>query len=254
MEKETATIGYLGGKFKIRWQISEYINALAPKVYLEPFCGYCWVGERVRAQKRYFSDANEDLVLMWKALQTGWKPPKQLSREELQAIRDKGETSALRGFVETSCTFNCCWGGGLDPPRVPGAHRTLTRRIRNMMDVQIDGRDYRAALEAVDADVVYLDPPYEQMYQRYQEGWSSTSFDSDAFWEEIRKRSDGKRRILISEYKCPPDFTVVLKAHSRMGLRVRTSEGIKQDLRQELLIEYQPPKGRSRVSFGSLLG
>ena len=78
-------------------------------------------------------------------------------------------------------------------------------------------------------------------------------FDSAKFWDEIRKRSDGKRRILVSEYKAPSDFTIVMKMQSRMGLRSKDDGNkLKNELREERLFEYNPPRGRAMAAFGTL--
>lgn len=262
---------------------------------MEAFCGYCYVGERVRCSKRYFSDLNLDLILMWQALQNGWKPPTELSEEEYKALRD-APPSPLRGFAQTQCTFGCT--GTLDSyrrelnkekrdallaqERCKGAMRAfaasccsfgsrgvlsgyarnsvganyaaigarqLTRRLAGLRSGVFAYSDYRKAMDSVDADVIYLDPPYAGT----SEYKAVEPFDSDKFWDEVRKRSDGRRRILVSEYQAPDDFTVVMTAYSRMGLTFRGAQGLKREKRLERVFEYQPPKGRSQVSFASLL-
>lgn len=248
-------MGYLGGKYKVRYQISEYINSLSPRKYLEAFCGYAWVGERVRCQSRTFCDLNLDLVLMWQALVKGWKPPTSISEEEYVALRDNPTPSALRGFAGTACAF----GGGFfntyardkrDPYKNFAAQgaRQFANRMRSLRTASFHHMDYRKALDTFDADVVYLDPPYEgtSAYVAVE------PFDSAKFWQEVRERSDGKRRILVSEYKAPPDFTVVLTSYSRMGLSTRSDNGLQKDLREERLFEFQPPKGRRQASFASI--
>lgn len=247
-------MGYLGGKYKIRYQVSEYINALSPKTYLEPFCGYAWVGERVRAKHRFFSDLNQDLILMWQGLLKGWKPPEHVSEELYLSLRH-AEPSALRGFAGTACAFGCVWFGGYarDPKNPKNFARTgsrqLVRRINSMRhNSEFHYRGYIEAMDAVKADVIYLDPPYANTSEYKGAG---ERFDSDAFWEEVRRRSDGRRRILVSEYAAPADFSIVLKAQSRMGLRVGTGTDLQHDLRDEILVEFNPPK-RSRITFTSL--
>jgi hypothetical protein len=74
------------------------------------------------------------------------------------------------------------------------------------------------------------------------------------FWDEVRRRSDGKRRILVSEYQAPKDFTVMFTTYSRMGLSTKGEAGLQKELREERVFEYQPPRGRAQVSFSSLLG
>jgi hypothetical protein len=249
-------MGYLGGKYKVRYQMAEFINGLSPRIYLEAFCGYCWVGERVRCPRRYFSDLNQNVVMMWQDLLNGWKPPTKISEEEYVRLKNLTEPSALRGFVGTVCAF----GGGFfntyardkkDPTKNFAAQgaRQMMRRIHGLRGASFAVEDYRAAMDNVDADVIYLDPPYADTSSYV----GVEPFDSTLFWNEVRRRSDGSRRILVSEYKAPKDFTVVFTTHSRMGLSTRAEHGLQKELREEKLFEFEPPKGRRRVSFGSLL-
>ena len=238
---------YLGGKYRVRYQISEYINALAPKVYLEPFCGMCWVGQRVRATERYFSDANEDLVLMWKALQTGWKPPVSVTEEQYALLRTAGP-SALRGFVGINCSFGGKWFGGF--ARSEGRNyadegsRGLVKQAGGLLKATFKWADYRAAFDSIDADVIYCDPPYA----------GTTEYDGvkqwvpDVFWDVVRERSVSTT-VIVSEYAAPDDFHIVMETESRMGLSSVT--GIQK--RRECLFSFRPVR-RSRVSFASLLG
>lgn len=251
-------MGYLGGKFRVRYQVSEYINALSPVVYQEPFCGYCWVGERVRARTRHFSDFNEDVVLMWKALMTGWEPPTTVSEKLFKKIKKTTEHSALRGFVGTACTFACDMAGGYARDAQGTNYalirgRQLLRRVSSIKhNAVFSHADYLQAIDKIKADVIYLDPPYANTQEYNHDG--GIQFDYASFWDEVRQRSDGSRRILVSEYTAPDDFTLVLQAKSRMGLRTRSDEaGMVLDLRAENLYEYQPPKGRSQIAFSSFL-
>jgi hypothetical protein len=256
MNWRPALWGIFGGKYKIRYQLAEYINSLSPRVYLEAFCGYAWVGERVRCPQRHFSDLNENVVMMWQALLKGWQPPTAVSEEEYVVLKNETKASALRGFVGTTCAF----GGGFfntyardkkdkDKNFAAAGARQMLRRVHGLRGSIFTFRDYRTALDSVDADVVYLDPPYRGT----SEYVGVEAFDSDLFWNEIRKRSDGSRRILVSEYQAPSDFTVVMTTYSRMGLSTKAEVGLQKELREERVFEYQPPKGRRMVSFASLL-
>ena len=107
---------YLGGKSRIAKPILEVILANATErtgVYWEPFIG--GGGMASKAAKHFnrciYSDQDEDLMLMWEALATGWEPPEQVSEEEYKALRH-AEPSALRGFVGYGCSFGGKWFGG----------------------------------------------------------------------------------------------------------------------------------------------
>jgi hypothetical protein len=198
---------------------------------------------------------NENVVMMWQALLKGWKPPTRVSEEEYAQLREETKPSALRGFVGTTCAF----GGGFfntyardkkDKTKNFAAQgaRQFARRILGLKGAVFTCQDYRTAMDSVDADVIYLDPPYENtsVYVGVE------PFDSKMFWDEVRKRSDGKRRILVSEYQAPKDFTTVFTTYSRMGLSTKAEVGLQKELREEHVFEYEPPKGRRQVSFASI--
>jgi len=162
----------------------------------------------------------------------------------------------LRGFVGTTCAF----GGGFfntyardkkDPTKNFAAQgaRQMLRRMHGLRDGIFNIMDYRRAMNSIHADVIYLDPPYADTSTYV----GVEPFDSAKFWQEVRVRSDGTRRILVSEYKAPKDFTVVFTTQSRMGLSTKAEHGLQKELREERLFEFEPPKGRSRVAFSSLL-
>lgn len=209
----------------------------------------------MRAKVRHFSDMNENMILLWQALQSGWKPPTNISEEEYEKLKRLTKPSALRGFAGTACAFGGLWFTtyARDPKDktknfAASGSRQFQRRIHALRGAVFTHRDYRAAMDAVNADVIYLDPPYAGTSE--YEGVDP--FDSDLFWDEVRRRSDGTRRIIVSEYKAPSDFTTVLTTYSRMGLRTKSAEGLTLALREENLYEYDPPKGRRMVSFASL--
>lgn len=77
---------YHGGKYKQGKILSEIIAKIAKdndnKGYIEPFCGMCGVYRHIvkllpKSLKYIASDQHDSLILMWKALQDGWKPPKK---------------------------------------------------------------------------------------------------------------------------------------------------------------------------------
>jgi hypothetical protein len=200
---------------------------------------------------------NENVVMMWQALLKGWQPPTAVSEEEYVALKNETKASALRGFVGTTCAF----GGGFfntyardkkdkDKNFAAQGARQMLRRVHGLRGTVFTHEDYRAAMDSIAADVVYLDPPYRGTSPYV----GVEPFDSDLFWNEVRKRSDGSKRILVSEYSAPSDFTIVMTTKSRMGLSTRSAGGgLQKELRTENVYEFDPPKGRRMVSFASLL-
>lgn len=206
----------------------------------------------MRAKQRYFSDLNHDVIMMWCALQDGWIPPTTITEEQYAKIRKSKGPSALRGFAGTHCSF-----GGLFlntyARSADGCNfaqqgsRVMRRRIRTMgSNSHWMYCDYREAITGrLDADVVYCDPPYAATTE-----YTVGSFNHEEFWQFVREHSDGTRRILVSEYVAPADFTVVLETTSRMGLATKSADGgLQKDLRREIVVEYNPPRLRKRVVF-----
>jgi hypothetical protein len=212
----------------------------------------------VHATKRVFSDLNHDVMLMWKELKKGWIPPTKITEEEYAAIRKSPGPSALRGFAGTHCSF-----GGLflntyarsadGTNFAEQGSRVCRRRIRTMArNSYFICADYMRAISLVpQADVIFCDPPYIGTTE-----YTVGSFNHEEFWENIRKLTTdakGNKRIMVSEYTAPADFTIVLDLQSRMGLATKAEDGsLQKDLRRELVVEYNPPLMRKRVFFGDL--
>ena len=91
---------YLGGKAKSAKAISQWINEYREpgQAYLEPFVGGGWVLERVFGSGRTASDVVPDLILLYVALQDGWEPPSEISRDLYAKLKGE-DSSALRGFA-----------------------------------------------------------------------------------------------------------------------------------------------------------
>ena len=130
---------YLGGKARLRDQIAPIINSIDASIYLEPFCGACWVGEKVTIKHRILSDANKYLIAMWQALQKGWEPPKECCELEYQMIRDDTSDEALHGFIAFACSFGGKWWGGyarhykgeVSPKYCEYGHNSIIKRKDN---------------------------------------------------------------------------------------------------------------------------
>lgn len=76
--------------------------------YFEPFMGVCGVLKYFSQDSNricYASDLNKDLVLMWKALQSGWKPPCNCNKEKYNELKNSKKHSAERGFIGIACSY-----------------------------------------------------------------------------------------------------------------------------------------------------
>lgn len=185
------------------------------QLYLEPFCGACWVTMNISARRRVVADANLDLILMWQAIQKGWKPPMGLSEEKYKTLKNSGP-SPLRGFAGFQCSFAGAWfqsyARGGNRNYAYGGRRGILSAVFRLYGVVFCCADYRS-WNPKNA-VIYCDPPY-----RNAAGYTATgNFNSDMFWEQVRRWSE-KNTVYVSETEAPGDFKMVMDETIRGGLR-----------------------------------
>lgn len=210
---------YFGGKSAIAKWIAKRINRYEPKVYLEPFCGSCWVGQLVVAETRVFSDINPALITMWNSLLEGWVPPAIVDEDEYRQLKNiQNPDDPKTAFVGFGCSFAGKYFGGYARCRsrtyaVAGKYQ-LMRRIPDFDGSIFISTDYRKAISIIKPDVVYMDPPYRNTTKYY----GCPDFDSSLFWNVVRIQSR-LRVVLVSEYDAPKDFEAVMEIPTTTKIR-----------------------------------
>jgi DNA adenine methylase len=233
---------YHGGKFRHGKEIADIIKDIYDKQspdsivgYIEPFCGMCGVYRHVvnllpKNLKYIASDKHESLILMWKALQDGWKPPKDCSIEKYNRLKKTPIPSAERGYIG----FTFSYGGQFfisNHRRTYGANHIDKSRIisdlaKEMKHVKFYNRDYtHYTPDKYKGYVIYCDPPYQgNMSRYYSEDIKLQKFDSDKFWQWCREMSKFNL-VIISEYTAPIDFKPIFSFDSkRCKAKVKTNE------------------------------
>ena len=201
---------YLGGKSKIAKRVAEAILASTEKRgrLIEPFVGGGAITavlapsfERVDA-----FDINNDLILMWQALKTGWKPPSEISEDQYKELKI-AEPSALRAFAGFGgASWGGKWFGGY--ARGDGRNyadesaRSLLRDIRQMQNCTFECLDY-LKIKPVAGDVVYADPPYAGTTE-YRD-----TFNSTQFWETMGGWAADGVDVFVSEYAAPQGWKTI---------------------------------------------
>ena len=115
---------YNGGKKRIGKRIYDVIKLIEDdsisnknKPYFEPFIGMAGVmkyfaEESIENNRElYACDANKDLILMWKAIQKGWKPPLKCSKKEYEKLRTS-QSSAKRAFIGIVASYGTVFFNG----------------------------------------------------------------------------------------------------------------------------------------------
>ena len=215
---------YFGGKSRIAKDIVKYLKSIRQKdqLYIEPFVGGGWVMSLMDGKREAY-DKHPYLIAMYKALQNGWIPPKNLTKEEYEYIKNnKDEQPYLTGFVGFGCSFAGKWFGGYAHSKnrnyCLNAHNSILKKMRTMKDVKFECKDYRE-LNPKNA-LIYCDPPYQGTTQY---GKIVGDFNSDEFWNKVREWSKNNM-VVVSEYKAPDDFVEVWRKETKTDIRNKNNK------------------------------
>jgi len=159
---------------------------------------------------RIANDIHEPLMAMWAAVQRGWTPPTEVSRETYYAIKANPHeyASELVGFVGFLCSFGGKWWGGYAANSkgdnyADRGSRGVVKHRESLQGVLLCSVPY-LRLDVPAGSVVYCDPPYAGTTE-YRGG-----FDHGAFWDWVRKLTKDGHTVFVSEYSAPEDFEAVL--------------------------------------------
>jgi DNA adenine methylase len=179
---------------------------------------------------------------MYKALQSGWQPPLEVSEQEYKEIKFQ-EPSALRSFIGFGASFSGKFFGGYarngrGDDYVKNAYNSLEPKIgrnyalnaaNSLKKKMRANKFFETKFECIDFlthdwsekhGVYYLDPPY------FGTTGYTHKFDNKLFWEKVRELS--KNNIVIcSEYKAPNDFECVLEIPTKTDMRTKNGQEVR---------------------------
>lgn len=214
---------YHGGKQKIGKDLAKIIVEetadicdeynFTVKGYCEPFCGMLGVYQNIPSYLGDINykagDINKSVVLMWKAAQKGWNPPKKrVSRKEFMTLAGDGTSSAYKGYVGHLYGYMSKY---FKPFKAGDSQRRLdnsAQRVKNisqqLSDVKFTHGKYNQ-FSRLKGYVIYCDPPYAIQSNYYDECDRKRTFDNEKFWDWCREMSVNNI-VFISEYSAPKDF------------------------------------------------
>jgi DNA adenine methylase len=204
---------YMGSKRRIAKDILPFIleHRKNNQWYIEPFCGGCNVIDKIDGL-RWANDNNEYLIELFKALQSGWEPPKTLSEIEYNHIKNNKELypKYLVGYVGIVLSYGSKWFGGYmrgcnnkgveRDYRLEG-YNNVMKQVPYITDIKFTCMDYRE-INIPDDSIIYCDIPYEGV-TKYKD-----DFNHKSFWDWARDMSVDNY-IYISEYNAPDDFKCI---------------------------------------------
>jgi len=215
---------YQGGKTQIGSKIYQVIKDVETKIewkssdYFEPFCGMLGVAIHAAKDSRHViaCDLNEDIILMWKAIQKGWMPSyNSCSKKKYNSLKLDKKHSAERGFIGIACSYSGIPYAGYRGYFSNGASAlSMTKRVmqknyvpflKNITFLKSDSYDNLVPKGHL---TIYCDPPYKN--NDYGRGNKHFYFDHEKFWQVMRLWSKNNL-VFISEYEAPEDFVCIWK-------------------------------------------
>ena len=221
---------YMGSKARIAPYILPIIlkSRKPDQWYVEPFAGGMNSMAGVTGN-RLAGDSNTYLIALWKALLSGWMPPK-ITREDYYRIRDSKDTYSdfLVGWAGICCSYCGKWFdsfSGEVNTRVgtlrdyqEEALRNLRPQITSLMGVSLVAADYRD-LPIPPRSIIYCDPPYGS-HRGYR-----VPFDHAGFWSWCGERVLEGHTLFVSEYRAPAPFRCVWQGALKSSLSANGKTG-----------------------------
>lgn len=206
------SLAYVGGKYR-------QSKVWAPKIleltedrarYIEPFVGGASMLEKLAPHfaEAFAGDLNEDLVLMWKDVQSGAATsyPENVNVLDHGVMRVSNEHSGVRAFVGFGCSFAGMWFATFHDGAAK-TKRAILKSADKLKNVDFRHQSYEAWDNIIiPGTVVYCDPPYAGTMKFKA---NEVHMDYDKFWQWMREWRDRGAHVFVSEYNAPPDWTCV---------------------------------------------
>lgn len=207
---------YLGGKTRNAKAIAEVLQKYRKgRTYLEPFCGGLSVTVRMDGDI-ILNDLHDGLINLYKAIQKDEfdYPIDLISQEEYKKLKKENDLSnPLTTFVGHGLSYAGKWWGGYDTYYLKrGKPNAVQNMTINSLKKKFSLSHIKNALftcesyDKLEPDnmLIYCDPPYKGTTMDY----ISNQFDSDQFWDTMRKWSKNNT-VIISEFNAPSDFKCI---------------------------------------------
>lgn len=204
---------YMGSKNRIAKEILPIIlkDRKENQYYIEPFVGGANIIDKVDGNK-IGADTNRYLIALYKKLQDGWIPPKNVTKEEFLDMKNNPEKyeEHLLGYVGFQLSFGAMWFSSYRRDN-QGKRNYSLEAYNNVMKQLKDIKDvifFWCSYEQIDYpanSIIYCDPPYKDTA-----GYDAVdSFDHDKFWNWVRNMTNAGHKVFVSEYNAPDDFKCI---------------------------------------------
>ncbi len=225
---------YHGGKQRIGKEIAQVIHEISIEMeedgemdivgYCEPFVGMAGVYQHIpelfkdhKPKLKYKAgDANKSVIMMWKAAQKGWVPPKTCTKEKFERLRYNGKNTAEKGFIGHACSFGGQYFQGYVAKKTTQTNSNNVKRIGKLLKSVVFTAGSYERYSNLRGYIIYCDPPYSSFSQYYDDNRQRIKFDEKKFWKWCQNMAQNNF-VFISEYKSPKGATVVWSKSRRVG-------------------------------------
>lgn len=195
---------YMGGKTKIAKQIAAVIDQYRQPGQLvwDAFCGGLSVSVALSKKGPVLaSDACAPLINLYKAVQEGWDPPTEVSKETYEKAKNLFDTDPMKAFCGFGCSFGGKWFGGYAKCNRPdralgyasGTRKSLLSSSLNSLILK--HLDFLEIIPEPTNSIIYCDPPYADTTS-YN---GTEKFDYCKFVRRVEQWSEFTD-IFVSEY------------------------------------------------------
>ena len=205
---------YVGGKARTAKRIAAKVTSHDRPILFEPFMGGASVS--VECIPHFdcviLSDAHPDVIALWQAVASGWKPPAWVTKAEYEVLK-KAEPSPERGFAGFAASYNGKYFGGYGPEAKSAGRNYLEESRRSILKKAPILADDKVFICLAPYDtwhpnelsVVYADPPYKGTT-----GYGGTdAFDTERFWTIMDEWVESGALVYVSEYEAPNHWMMV---------------------------------------------
>lgn len=225
-------------------------------LFVDMCCGGCSIVSEVPHTKKWAIDYNKYVIALWNKLKQnvingypGDNIPYEITEEQYNSIKECYLNNDIRwpdyiiGYVGNALSYGSSWFNGFvrtnynkrnkkgEPENhCHEAYNGLMKQIRNFKHMDTTEFFYGSydVFDFPEHSVIYVDPPYS-FTKKYE-----SDFDTDKFWNWVRKMSIMGHEVFVSEYTAPSDFKCIWQKEKKDGMAT-TKRGVKQNIKIEKL-------------------
>lgn len=219
---------YFGGKTKISNEISNFLNSKIKynQNFVSVFLGGGIIESKItmKGGKKILNDKHPYLISMYRALQSGWIPPSEITREQYYFYKEYRDTYPhIAGFVGFACSFAGKWWGGYAQNSkqlnyAQCSKRSLLKKFEGLRESEFICSDFQDL--SFSDSIIYCDPPYKGTSPYCKKILGEFPYETFLNWCMLMSKNNNE--IYISEYKHNVDysrFRIVWERNTKSNIR-----------------------------------